>query len=439
VENSPFDPRAWLASHVNLETGVGVPSSMRRATAPTRARIDALLKYLGSPELEFPAVHLTGTNGKTSTARMITQLLSSVGLSIGTYTSPDLEHVNERIAYQGLPIPDDDLDELLGTVALVEQALDLHPSYFEILTAAAFRWFADLAVDAAVVEVGLGGTWDATNSLDTRVAVVTNVSIDHVEYLGPTREQIAAEKAGIVKPGAVLVLGETDPDLTRFFVDRGPADVLQRDVDFGVRDNTLAVGGRLVELYTPLASYPDLLIPLHGAYQADNAAIALAAAEAFLNAPIAADVVADAFSRVRSPGRLEVVRRTPLVVLDGAHNVAGAEALREALFEEFATGPRTLVVGLLREKEPHEMLRALGIDEAALVVCCPPPSPRALDPQVVAAAARELGIADDQVVVADTVSDAVTEALLSTPDEGQIVITGSLYVVGAARSILVND
>jgi dihydrofolate synthase / folylpolyglutamate synthase len=439
VENSPFDPRAWLASHVNLETGVGVPSSMRRATAPTRARIDALLKYLGSPELEFPAVHLTGTNGKTSTARMITQLLSSVGLSIGTYTSPDLEHVNERIAYQGLPIPDDDLDELLGTVALVEQALDLHPSYFEILTAAAFRWFADLAVDAAVVEVGLGGTWDATNSLDTRVAVVTNVSIDHVEYLGPTREQIAAEKAGIVKPGAVLVLGETDPDLTRFFVDRGPADVLQRDVDFGVRDNTLAVGGRLVELYTPLASYPDLLIPLHGAYQADNAAIALAAAEAFLNAPIAADVVADAFSRVRSPGRLEVVRRTPLVVLDGAHNVAGAEALREALYEEFATGPRTLVVGLLREKEPHEMLRALGIDEAALVVCCPPPSPRALDPQVVAAAARELGIADDQVVVADTVSDAVTEALLSTPDEGQIVITGSLYVVGAARSILVND
>ena len=270
-----MDARAWLDSHVNLETGVGVPASSTRATAPSRERIEALLRYLGSPELEFPAVHITGTNGKTSTARMITQLLGSVGLSVGSYTSPHLERVNERIAYQGEPISDADLDELLRTVAIVEGELDIHPSFFDVLTAAAYRWFADLAVDAAVVEVGLGGTWDATNSLDTRVAVITNVALDHVEYLGPTRAQVAAEKAGIVTPGSTLVLGETDPELEHFFTDRGAAEVLRRDVDFGVRDNVLAVGGRLVELYTPMASYADVLVPLHGAHQADNAAIAL--------------------------------------------------------------------------------------------------------------------------------------------------------------------
>src|SRR4029079_9222879 len=190
-------------------------------------------------------------NGKTSTARMVTQLLAAVGLSVGSYTSPHLEHVNERIAYQGIPIADDELDDLLRTVAVVEDALELHPSYFEVLTAAAYSWFADLAVDVAVVEVGLGGTWDATNSLETRVAVITNVAVDHVNYLGSTRAEIAAEKAGIVQPDATLVLGETDPGLEHFFLDRSPGRVLRRDVDFGLRENMLAVGGRLVDLYTP--------------------------------------------------------------------------------------------------------------------------------------------------------------------------------------------
>ena len=207
-----------------------------------------------------------------------------------------------------------------------------------MLTAAAYSWFADLAVDVAVVEVGLGGTWDATNSLETRVAVITNVAVDHVNYLGSTRAEIAAEKAGIVQPDATLVLGETDPGLEHFFLDRSPGRVLRRDVDFGVRENMLAVGGRLVDLYTPTRVYADLLLPLHGADQADNAALVPMAAEAFLGAPLDPDVVASAFSRVVSPGRLEIVRRQPLVLLDGAHNVAGAEALRAALDEEFATG-----------------------------------------------------------------------------------------------------
>ena len=241
-----------------------------------------------------------------------------------------------------------------------------------------------------------------------------------------------------MQPDATLVLGETDPGLEHFFLDRSPGRVLRRDVDFGVRENTLAVGGRLVDLYTPTRAYPDLLLPLHGAHQADNAALALMTAEAFLGAPLDPDVVAAAFSRVVSPGRLEIVRRQPLVLLDGAHNVAGAEALRAALDEEFATGPRTLVVGLLREKDPHEMLRAFGIDEVALLVCCPPPSGRALEPERIADAARDLGLLDEQIEVTESVNEAVTTALLQTPDDGEVVITGSLYVVGAARSMLVR-
>ena len=238
-------PRDWLDAHVNLETGVGVPAPVRQRGAPTLERISTLLKYLGSPQLEYPAVHLTGTNGKTSTTRMISELLSTVGYSVGAYTSPHLQRVNERIVRNGIPISDEELDEQLRVVALVEQELGLDPSYFEVVTGAAFRWFADIAVDVAVVEVGLGGTWDATNVIDADVAVVTNVSLDHQQYLGDTSAQIATEKAGIVKPGSTLVLGETDPDLVSLFVDRGTARILHRGADFGTRTNVAAVGGHV--------------------------------------------------------------------------------------------------------------------------------------------------------------------------------------------------
>jgi dihydrofolate synthase/folylpolyglutamate synthase len=432
------NPREWLTAHVNLEAGVGVPASTRRATTPTLERIRGLLELLGSPEREFPAVHLTGTNGKTSTSRMISALLEALGLSVGRYTSPNLEYVNERLAWNDELIADTDLDDLLRLVAMVEPALPEPPSYFEILTAAAFRWFADLAVDVAVVEVGLGGTWDATNVLDSRVAVVTNIAIDHVEYLGPTREQIAQEKAGIVHAGTTLVLGETDPDLVPFFLARDADRVLLRDRDFAVLAQELALGGRVVDLSTPEASYSDLYLPLHGRHQADNAAIALAAAEAFVGRPLPTTVVADGFASVRSPGRLEVVGRHPLVLLDGAHNVAGAAALRAALDEEFAASSRTLVVGLLQEKEPHEMLAALGLDDVNLLVCCRPPSPRGLDPAVVARAAEELGFAPDRIEVHEAVRDAIGAALLATPEDGELIVAGSLYTVGAARGVLVK-
>jgi dihydrofolate synthase/folylpolyglutamate synthase len=433
-----LSPQAWLDAHVNMETGVGVPAPSRERGAPTLERIGTLLQYLGSPQLEYPAIHLTGTNGKTSTTRMITELLSTVGYSAGAFTSPHLQRVNERIVRNSEPISDSELNEQLRVVALVEQELGLDPSYFEVVTGAALSWFADVAVDVAVIEVGLGGTWDATNAVDAEIAVVTNVSIDHTQWLGTTAAEIASEKAGIVKKGSTLVLGETDPDLVAIFTARDAARVLVRDVDFGTRSNVAAIGGRMLELFTTGGRYTDVFVPLYGAHQGDNAAVALAAAEVFVGAPLEPEAVYDAFTRVRSPGRLEIVGRRPLVLIDGAHNVAGAEALRAALGEEFAPAPRTLVIGLLREREPIEMLTALGLDEVAQLVCARPPSPRALAPQVIAEAAVELGFPAEHIEVVETVAEAVSTALLTTPEEGEIVVTGSLNFVGAARGILVD-
>jgi dihydrofolate synthase / folylpolyglutamate synthase len=430
--------RAWLDAHVNLESTGLPPGADRRATAPTLDRIRALVDLLGSPQESYPEIHLTGTNGKTSAARMTSALLEASGLSVGTYTSPHLEDVNERLVWNGQPVDDATLAQLLSRIGDIEAHLPERPSYFEILTAAALLWFSDVAVDVAVVEVGVGGTWDATNVVDGRIAVVTNVSVDHVEYLGPTREQIATDKAGIVKPGSTLVLGETDPALVPRFVDRGATEVVIRDDNFGVTANRPAHGGRVADLFTPNGRYDAVYVPLHGAYQADNAAVALTAAECFLGRPVTEEVVTDAFRAVRSPGRLEVLGHQPLVLLDGAHNVAGAHALRAALTEEFPESPRTLVIGLLREKEPHEMLEALDAKHAERLLCCRPPSPRALDPAVVAAAGADVGVDPARIETFDTVDDAVARARAVTDDDAQIVVTGSLYTVGAARHALVR-
>ena len=432
------DAWAWLAAHVNLES-MGVPAGeSRRASHPTLDRMEALAALLGSPQIDVPAIHVTGTNGKTSVARLTTALLVGNGVAVGSYTSPHLERVNERISRDNTPISDDDLEALLRLIADVEPHLPAPPSYFEILTGASFRHFADTAAEAGVFEVGLGGRWDATNVVDAVVAVITNISVDHVEYLGPTRDDIASEKAGIVKPGATLVLGETDPGLWSHFDACQPARVWRRDEDFGLRANALAHGGRLVSIFTPEGDYPDVFLSLHGAHQADNAAISVAAAEAFLGRPLGHDVVTGVLGQVTSPGRLEVMGHQPLVLLDGAHNVAGAEALTAAIAEGFPTGPRTLVVGLLREKDPAEMLAALGVPDAEHVVCCRPPSARALAPEDVAAAAVVAGMPPDRVAVVDDVAAALDRALAVTDPHGQVVVTGSLYTVGAARAALHN-
>jgi dihydrofolate synthase / folylpolyglutamate synthase len=435
--NAP-EALAWLDAHINLES-IGVPPGVsRRASAPTLERMEALATLLGSPQLEYPVVHLTGTNGKTSTARMVTALLVEAGLSVGASTSPHLERVNERITWNGAPVDDVTLAELLTVIRDIEPHLPAPPSYFEILTGAALRYFADVAVDAAVLEVGLGGRWDATNVADARVAVATNVSIDHVEYLGHERSDIAREKAGIIKPNSSLVLGEVDPELVPIFLDRAPPRVVMRHRDFGVSDRSLAHGGQVLDLYTPEARYEQVFLSLHGAHQSDNASAALTAAECLLERPVHDELVRDVLGAVRSPGRLEVVGHRPLVLLDGAHNVAGAQALVAALAEEFPASRRTLVVGVLREKDPLEMLGALGAASAARVVCCRPPSPRARDPEDLATAARELGVPDERVDVVEEVAGAIEHALDVTDPDEQIVVTGSLYVVGAARSVLMG-
>lgn len=424
----------WLAGHVNLETDVSPAAATRRLD-----RIARLVGLMGDPQTAYPVVHLTGTNGKGSTARMVTALLSARGLAVGTYTSPHLERLNERMAWSGRPIADEDLAEVLTAIAALEPLLDSRPTYFEVLTAAAFRWFADIAVDVAVVEVGLGGRWDATNVADGQVAVVTNVSLDHAETIGPALTDIAREKAGIVKPGSTLVLGETDPELTTVFRDHSAVagDVWQRDKQFGWITNRLAVGGRALDAYTPGARYDDLFLPAHGAFQGDNLTAALASAEAFFGGPLSAEVVEAGVAAVRLPGRLEVVGRNPLCLLDGAHNPAGAQAAAEAIDEAFGgVDGRVLVVGMLQGRDPEEMLRAMRADSARLVVACRPPSPRGLDPRAVAAAAEALGTSTR---VTEDVSEAVDLGLAEAGEGELVLITGSLYVVGAARAWIDPD
>jgi dihydrofolate synthase/folylpolyglutamate synthase len=437
----PAAALAWLEGHVNLETGVGVPSGVdRRRTAPTLARIEALTALLGSPQLEFPAIHLTGTNGKTSTARILTALLVAEGLTVGTFSSPHLQSVCERIGLDGTPIDEVRLAELLTRIETIEQFLDDRPSYFEVLTAAAFDLFAEVAVDVAVVEVGLGGTWDATSLVQAPVAVVTNVGLDHMEYLGPDHASIAREKSGIIEEGAILVLGEQDPALVPIFTARGPERTILAGRDFSVLADRLAVGGRLVDIATPATTYREVFLALNGPHQAVNAAIALVAAEAFLGAPLAPEAVEAAFAAVRSPGRLEVVGRQPLLLLDGAHNPDGLRTLRAALEEGFAGGARTYVLGVLAGRDPDEVIAALDPDPATTtIVCCRPPSPRALDPELLAAAARAAGLPGDSVRVVPEVADALRVATAGLDEDEQVVVTGSLYVVGAARDALGLD
>lgn len=426
------DALEWLEGHVNLEA-----IHAGRTDAPTLDRMRQLAELMGDPQRAYPVIHLTGTNGKGSTARMITSLLCARGLSVGTYTSPNVERINERLARNGDPIDDLSFSEELSAVASLEPLMTAPPSRFEILTAAAFRWFADIAVDVAVVEVGLGGLWDATNVADGEVCVVTNVSLDHVEILGSTVAEIAVEKAGIVKPASTLVLGETDAQVAPIFRQAGAAEVWERDVDFATQANRMAHGGRLVDLRTPAGTYGDVFLPLHGAHQGDNAACALAAAEAFFGAPLDASVVEEGFAEVRVPARMEVVGRHPLCVLDGAHNPAGIEAAGSTLREEFAVSGRTaLVMGVLRGREPKEMIEGLGTDRIDLVVACPPPSPRALAPEEVAKAADELGI---ESMVAASTTEAVGLALGWAEPEDLVLVTGSMYVAGDARAHLLGD
>ena len=396
--------------------------------------MQALCSVLGDPQDDQPTVHLTGTNGKGSVARMVTALLGAHDLTVGTYTSPHLEAINERISRNGEPIGDDALAAVLTDLAAIETLLDRQPSYFELLTAAAFRWFSDEAVAAAVVEVGLLGRWDSTNVVDGVVAVLTNVGYDHTDGQGDWRRRIAEEKAGIVKEGATFVLGETDPALADVFAGTPAAEVWRRDVDFACVANRLAVGGRLLDLRTPGGSYDEVFLSLHGPHQGENAAVALAAAEAFFGRPLEPDLVALALGTVVNPGRFEVVQRDPLLILDGAHNRDGLIAAAEALEEGFAvSGDTHLVVGVLQGRDPGELLDILDAEGAATVICCTPDSPRALPARDLAELVARAG---GRPVVIDDIGDAMDEALARADIDDLVLVTGSLYTVGNARAAL---
>ncbi|CAN5695727.1 folylpolyglutamate synthase/dihydrofolate synthase family protein [soil metagenome] len=421
---------AYLEAHIDLEA-----LAAGRFEAPTLERMERLCALLADPQHAQPVLHITGTNGKGSTARMATALLGAHGLSVGTYTSPDLTRVNERISRNDEPIDDADLAQAISAVARLEQHSAIQPSRFEILTLAALWWFADSAFDFAVIEVGMGGRWDATNVVDATVAVVTNVGLDHTGVLGPTRADIAAEKAGIVTPGCTLVLGETDPALAPIFEAAEPAALWRCGEDFACPANEVAVGGRLLDLRTPDASYEQVLLPLHGAHQGDNAAVAVAAVEAFFARPVDDDVVREALGGVRAPGRFEIVGRRPLVVLDGAHNPDGCRAAADTLDDFSVAGATLLVVGMNQGRSALDMLSALGAAQARLVVACAVDWPRAMPATEIGAAARELGA--DVEGVPDVV-EAVQRALAVAGPDDVVLVTGSLYVVGTARTALVT-
>ncbi|MBW3643129.1 MAG: bifunctional folylpolyglutamate synthase/dihydrofolate synthase [Actinobacteria bacterium] len=425
------DALAYLDAHVDHEA-----LASGRFEAPNLERMRRLCALSGDPQHAYPALHVTGTNGKGSTARMATSLLAAQGLSVAAYTSPDLARVNERLSRNGTPIDDEGFaDAVAAVAAVVRGASDIRPTRFELLTLAALRWFADEAVDVAVVEVGMGGRWDATNVVDASVAVVTNVGLDHTGVLGPTRLDIAGEKAGIVKPESVLVLGETDAELVPVFEAAGPAATWRRHVEFDCTANSVAVGGRALDLRTPGATYSQVFLPLHGQHQGDNAAVALAAVEAFFGRALDDDVVREALADVAVPGRFEIVGRRPLVVLDGAHNPDGCRAAARTLDDFSFAGTPVLMVGMNRGRSATEMLAALRADQARLVVACAVDWPRAMPAEEIAAAAASLGA---EVEVVPAVAEALQRALAVASPDDAVLVTGSLYVVGAARPLLVR-
>jgi len=408
-----------------------------RVESPSLGNITRLMDLMAHPQLSYPVIHVTGTNGKGSTTQIITQLLMAHGLKVGTYTSPHLEKLNERISYNGSPIDDEDFAANIGAIADIEVLAGVRPSYFEIMTAAAFRFFADSAIDVAVIEVGMLGRWDATNIVNADVAVITNIALDHVEFAGPSLGNIAREKVGIAKANSSLVVGDTNPDLRAVWNSAGAARVLLRGDDFDCLDNQLAVGGRVIDVRTPRGVYGELVMPLHGRHQGENASLAVMAVEEFFDAPLSRDLVIEGFANVEMPGRFEVMSRQPLVIIDGAHNPAGADVCAQVFFDDFdPQGRRILVVGMLSSREPSSMLSALRADDFDLIVCCTAPSPRGLSAVIVADAARAMGC--DDVEIVDSVEQACGTALGFAKKDDAVLVAGSLYVVGAARTYLRN-
>ncbi|HLH82730.1 MAG TPA: folylpolyglutamate synthase/dihydrofolate synthase family protein [Trebonia sp.] len=440
--------------------------------SPTLDRIAALVGLLGDPHRAFPVIHVTGTNGKTSMTRMIDALLRERGLRTGRFTSPHLISMRERICVDGVPLAAGRFvelyDEILPYIQMVDGRQPAPLSFFEVLTGMMFAAFADAPVDVAVIEVGMGGTWDATNVADGAVAVVGPVAMDHMNYLGDTIEAIAGEKAGIIKPGAVAVLAQQRLAAAEVLLARAAsvgASVAREGIEFGVLAREMAVGGQQLALKGLRGTYTDVYLPLFGAHQAGNAACALAAVEAFAgvsesvavddgrseltlgpglsSAGLDPDLVRAGFAKVSSPGRLEVLRRSPTVLADAAHNPAGMAATVEALTESFGF---SRVIGVFAVSEDKDVTGVLAELEPVLsaIVVTANSSPRSMPAQALAAVAQEV-FGEDRVLVRDRLDDAIEAAVTladepaggdAVPGAAAVLITGSVVTAGDARRLL---
>jgi dihydrofolate synthase/folylpolyglutamate synthase len=402
---------------------------------PDLDRIRALAELLDHPERTYPSVHVTGTNGKTTTARLIGRILCAHGLGTGVYTSPHLSSVTERLALCEDDISEAEFAETYAHLRPYLEEVDRggeRVTYFETLTAMAYLWFADKPVEAAVFEVGMGGQWDATNLIDAKVAVFCSIDLDHPE-LGSTIEEVAREKAGIIKPGATVIVQDPEPEALTVIEARAGeagATLLVRDRDYRLSDRVPAVGGQQLSVAGPHAVYRELLLPLHGPHQAENAATAIVGAEAFLGRALSDGALRDALAGATSPGRLEVVARHPLVVLDGAHNPDAARALAASLPEAFTWDRIHLVVGVLETKDVRGILAALASLGPHAAYACANSSPRALPAERMAAACREAGIGASAY---GSVREALDAAAEAARESDLILVTGSLYTVADAR------
>ena len=416
---------------------------------PSLDRIEAFTTLLGDPQRAYPVIHLTGTNGKTSTSRMIETLLRTLNLRTGRFTSPHLEKMSERIVIDGEPLSDEAFVAAFNDVAaythVVDAEQDYPLSFFETIVAMAYAAFADAPVDVAVVEVGLGGAWDATNVADGAVAVVLPIAVDHAKYLGESAGTIAVEKAGIIKPGATAILAQQEPDAAAVLLARATevgATVAREGVEFGVVSRVPAVGGQVVSLQGLRQRYDELFLPLYGAHQAQNAAVALAAVEAFLgDQPLADEVVREAFAEFTSPGRLEIIRRSPTILLDAAHNPHGAAAAAAALEDSFAFDPLIGVMGVMADKDYEGVLAAFEPHLTHLIVTRNS-TPRSMSPAALGEVAREIFGEDRVTVVPDLASALDQAATLAEAGEtvsvgsGAVLVTGSVVTVGEARALL---
>ena len=415
---------------------------------PTMDRIAALLDALGSPELSYPTVHIGGTNGKTSTARMVDSIFTELDYRTGRFTSPHLESMLERISIKGQPITPEGFIASYNDIALYLDLIDSrqpHPiSFFEAITALAFVAFAEFPIDVGVIEVGMGGEWDATNVVQSSVSVLMPIGLDHTEYLGETLEEIAQTKSGIIKPESHVILAAQEPEVARILMEKvakQSAIPYREGVEFSLLRRDIAVGGQMISIQGIYAEYTDIYLPLYGAHQAANAAVALATVEAFVGTSLDEEVVRNAFANVKSPGRLEILHRDPTVIVDAAHNPHGTRALANTLKTEFDFESIFCVLAILGEKDVAGVLYELEPDIDRLIVT-QSSSPRALDVETLYELALKV-FGADRVYKESNLINAITYAseqvtLLNQVSEGvsAVVITGSVVTAGEARTIL---